>query len=399
MTVARLVLAGVAALAAVAASAPRAHAEEIVLATGARYDATEVTVTRAPDGVGGEVRYSVVLGGGRATVTVPFDRLDPRSLFDLVLARTPGGDARGQLDLARFALARGLPVEAERRFRRAADLDPALAPDRDAGLAAIRLAQGEKALAAAEADLTRGRADLALARAGAVAKDAPAASPLAARAVALAELAARVADRDRKRAEAEAAAREAAALAAKRAAFDASLARADAAVEAGLKERGRAANPDLGATAALRALEAAEARLREARRLLAAAVPSAGDRLPEVTARDRDVLALLVATDLDLAELHRQRRAFERARDYLRAAQVLDPENPRIKDIRDHVEADLRTPVPVPPDAFDGWSTFTYAPGVVTTPYYTARRSGWCGCGPSGFVTGSWSHGRWFFRW
>jgi tetratricopeptide (TPR) repeat protein len=397
--------------AAAAALAPCASAEEVRLISGTRYEASDVTLVPGKLAGTGDVKFTFYVGTGRATVSIPYSRVEASNLFDLLFLRTSPDDAGAQLTLARFALDRGLLREAERCFAKAATIDPTLAAERDAGLASIEVARAEKALTAAEADLKRGRGDLAIEKARAIAAKAPPDSIVAARAAALVDLASRVVDRDRKRAEAEEAERTAAAAAAHAAAIDSALARVDIVATAGVKERSRASDPDLRFEDAVRALESAAARFREARRLLTTMMPTAGTRMNEFTARDNDVLGFLVTTNLDLADMHRQARRFDRARDYLRAAQVLEPENPRIKDVRDLIETDLHTPVPVAPDEYyePGFLdvTYGYYPTILSGSYYRPY-FGSCGFGHghfggshchSSWAHGSWGNVRWGFHW
>lgn len=330
-----------------------ASAEEIRLRSGTRYDATDVSLRPGAAPGTGRVRFSFVIGAGRGTVELPYERIEPVSLFGLALARTAPDDAEGQLALADLARGLGLFTQAEQRYRRAADLDATRGPARDAGLLALVLSKAETALAAAEAEIKRGRSDVAIVRTrevlASLPSDDPAAGPLRERAQSLHSLAASVADRDLERRAAEDAARTVAAAQAASAALAAATTRAEAALASAVADRGRVADPNTAAPTAQRLLEGAEARLREARRQLDVALRVAPPPArADLEARDRDVLALLVATQLDLAELHRQGRRFGRARDFLRAAQVLDPENPRIREIHERIEQDLRQP---PPDA------------------------------------------------
>lgn len=386
----------VAALAAVLAGVARA--EEVVLRSGTRYDATNVVLLPGDAPGTGRVRFSFAIGAGRGTVELPYERLEPANLYGLAIARTDAKDPKGQLALAQFARDRGLLGEAEARYRRAATMDPALAPDRDAGLAAIATQRAEAALLAAEAEVKRGRSDLALPRIQEVLATAPAGSPLAERATGLLALASKVVERDRARRAAEDAARTAAAADAAAAMLASSLLRADQALEGAAKERARVADPNLAAATAQKALETAETRLREARRQLAVALSVAGARRAEVEARDRDAFALLVATDLDLAELHRQGRRFDRARDYLRAAQVLDPENPRIRETHDRIEQDLRTPPPQEPEPDP--SPYWYGPTYpYAYPYPTYRAPTYGGVRTSTYFRGRWGGFRVVFGW
>ncbi len=369
-----------------------ASAEEVVLSSGARYEASEVVLLE------NAVRFTFHPGGGSATVTFPFERIEPHNLFGLLLARTPANDPAAQLRLARFALDRGLLADATYRFRRAAQMDALLAPERDAGLAAVARAEAERVLSEAENDLRRGRSDLALAKAKDVLKRVPPDSDLAAKANGLADLAGKVIDRDRARLEAEAKAKGAAAAAAAEEAFRAALARADKTILSAVERRQKAADPNLGGSSAVRTLESAETQFREGRRLLALARALAGVRADEVDARDKDALGLLVATHLDLADLYRRQRRFSKALDRVRAVLVLDPENSRALDLQARIDEDLRTPVYPPPDFYpyepalifdSGYGFGTPCPGYRWSPGFY-RGSRWSGL--------SWSGSHWGFR-
>ncbi len=406
------------------ALAPRARAEDVVLRSGAHYNASAVEWTEGTAAAEGRVKFTYAVGGGSVTLEFPMSRVDPWSLLSLKSARTPAKDGKGSLELAKFALSQGLPAEAARRFRKAAELDATLVPDRDAGLRAIRDLELSKELVGAERDLKRGRSDLAFATANDVASKADPEGGLVDRARTLADLASRMLDTDRARLAAESKARAEAAAAAEAQAFASGLVRADKAIRGALTDRARAGDATLSASEATKALESAEAQLREGRRVLAATRPSAGDKLAEIDGRDKEVLPLLVATQLDLADLYRQQRKFDRARDFLRAAQVLDPDNVRIREIRELVERDLNAPPPQdePLDVFSsgyyggGFSTGTYyggsyypgfaSPCPCPTPYGRPRayvtpgyRSG-SGYGYGRSVWGGtrWSHGGLGFR-
>lgn len=349
-----------------AAIAPAASAEEIVLLSGTRYDASDVAFLPRKEGAEATVRFTYRMGGGRATVELPFSRVAPSSLFSLKLARTPGTDGRSQLELARFALEQGLLAQASGRFRRAAEVDPSLAAERDEGLLAVKDAESERLLVAAEAELKRGRSDLALTKAREVKARAVPGSALAVRADGLAELARRVLDRDKARLDAEAAARAAAADVAERNALEGSVAKADKSVSLAQAQRGRAADPDVTPKDAAKALELAEDHLLDARRALAAARGVAGERRDEIEKRDVEVVSLLTATYLDLADLERVNRRFDRARDLVRAAQVLEPSNSRVREVRELIERDIAAPPPPPPP--QDYDPF-WGPSLYTAPY------------------------------
>ena len=355
--------------AAATALAPRACAEDVVLISGARYDARNLEWTEGTSVAEGRVKFTYAVGGGSVTLEFPMSRIDPWSLLSLKSARTPSKDGKGQLDLAKFALAHGLSPEAARRFRRAAELDVTLVPDRDAGLRAVEDVGLARELAQAERDLKRGRSDLALATADAVAAKADPAGGLVDRAKTLSGLAARMLETDRVRLAAESKARAEAAALAEAQAFASGLARADKSIRGALADRAHAGDATLSASEATKTLESAEAQLREGRRVLAATRSSAGDRIAEIDGREKEALPLLVATQLDLADLYRQQRRFDKARDYLRAAQVLDPDNARVKEIRELVERDLNAPPPQDerPDPF---SSGYYGGGLSTGTYY-----------------------------
>jgi len=351
------------ALAVGACFAPRAFAEDVVLTTGVRYDAKDLAWVEGAGGHDGHVKFTYLVAGGSVTLELAMSRIDPWSLLSLKAARTPARDGRATLELARFAAAHGLATEATRRFRRAAELDPTLAPERDAGLRAIADIGLAKELAQAERDLKRGRSDLALATANDVAAKADPAGGLGDRAKTLAALATRVLDTDRARRAAEVQARGEALAAAEKAAFESALARADKAILAAVEARAKAGDPTLPACEAVKTLASAEALFREGRRLLASGRSTAGDRIKELDGRDNEALGLLVATDVDLADLYRQQRCFDRARDYLRAAQILDPDNERVRDIREFIERDLAAPPVLVEEPMYGFESGTYFGG------------------------------------
>ena len=332
----------VASLASALVFASPARAEEIRLVSGATYDARDVSLLEK------DVRFSYSVGGGHATIVVPMERLDARNLIGLLSARANPADGGAQLAIARLALSRGLLPEAAARFRRAAAIDPTLAGDRDAGLASIVDAETETLLKSAEQDVRRGRTDLAAPKAKVAFSRAIPGSPLALRAESLLDLSLRLADRDRERAKADALAKEAFAVAAAVAAFDADLAAADTSILSAVAKRAKAADPGVSGSEALHHLESADVLLRDGRRSLSNARPLAGVRVAEVDKRDVDALALLVANHLDLADLYRQDRRFDRARDRVRSALLLDPSSVRAQQTTDRIEADLRTPVPPP---------------------------------------------------
>lgn len=333
-----------AALAAIVAWAPAARAEDVVTTSGARYDARDLVWTDGDATTDGRLKFTYAVGGGSVTLELPMSRIDAWSLLALKSARMSTKDGKASIALAKFALAHGLPTEAERRFRRAVVLDPSLTAERDAGLRAIQDFAGAKLLVQAEIDLKRGRSDLAFATANDVAAKADPAGTLVGRATTLAALASRMLDTDRARRAAQAKAQAEAADVAREASLVSGIARADKAVNGAIAERTKAGDPGLSVVEATRSLESADAQLREGRRVLASVRSSAGVRIAEVDGRDKEARAMLVATDLDLAEIHRQQRRFDRARDFLRAAQILDPDNVRVKEIRDLIERDLATP-------------------------------------------------------
>ena len=292
------------------------------------------------------------------TLELAMSRIDPWSLLALKSARTPSKDGRGTLELARFALAHGLPAEAARRFRRAAELDATLAPDRDAGLRAVRDAELAKDLGAGRArpeagpQRPRARDRRRRRREGRSGRPARRARDGARRAGgAHARHRPRSAARSRRR-------RARTRRRPPRRPHSSAGSRAPTrTIRGAIAERAKAGDAALPASNALRALESAEAQFREGRRVLASTRVNAGTRTAEVDGRDKEALALLVATQLDLADLYRQQRRFERARDYLRAAQVLDPENVRIREIRELVERDLAAPPPYEPPPYDPFTS------------------------------------------
>jgi tetratricopeptide (TPR) repeat protein len=389
---ARTGMAVLSAILALAAARPAA-AEEVLLSSGTRYDATEISLVGDA-----QVRFTFRVGGGTATVAMPWEKLDPWSAFSIRATRTKADDARGQLSLAKFAMERGLYKEAARRYEKAAALDPTLSAERDAGLVAVRDAQLVAALDAAMLDVKRGRGDLALAKAKDVLAKATPGSLPAQRATSLVELSESVAARDAARRQAEE--RERAETAAKAIAetLNAVIARSDKFVRSAIEQRDKAADPNLRAANAIGFLEQAETALREARRSLKSGFEAVGDRRPELEARDDEAFALLVATHVDLADLYRQERRFDRARDRLRAATLLDPDDVRAREVRDLVEQDLRTPPPRDPydDPYvPSFSTTWYGGPYLSSPVVVGRPSCW-GCGPR--IVGGYRSGGWSFR-
>jgi tetratricopeptide (TPR) repeat protein len=353
----RAVLISVALLAAGLSASEGARAEEVVLASGPRYDAVDVEF------VGESVRFTYLVGTGRATVTIPKERLQPRNLFHLILART-ARDPQAQLALGWQALALGLLPDAAHRFHEAAKRDPALAPERDRGLRAIEDRKLEAVLASAEADLRRGRFETGLAKVAEVKSRALPGSDLVRRADGLAELSKRIDEAEGRRIADEATAKAKAFVDAQGAALDAAFARADKAILSAIERRDRVAKPGLSSSRVQSELDAAETLLREGRRILASVADVAGPRGPEVDARDAEALPLLVATHLDLSDLHRVRRRFPSAREHVRAALVLDPQNVRAIEAQRLIEEAARPlPEPYGPEPFDGtygWGYGTY---------------------------------------
>ena len=378
-------------------SAPSARAEDVVTVSGARYAAHDVVLL--DDGV----RFTFEVGAGRATLTLPFDRISGQNLLDLLAARAPSHDGQAQLRVAKVALARGLLPAAAARFRRAAQVDPSLAGERDLGLAAVQDAETAAILAEAETEVRRGRNDLALDKARRAVERTVEGSPLRARALGIVDLAGRLADRDRERVAKAAADKTAKQQAAEVAAFEASLRGAEKAIGAALGHRGRAADPDVSATQARQSLELADTQIREARRLLGVARDNPAARLPEVDARDRDAVGLLIANHLDLADLYRAERRFDKARDRVRAVLVMDPQNARAQTTSDRIEQDARVPVPPPydPDGYfagydSGYSLGYALPGVPYVRRYTNVVSPYPYVSP--YFRSNWLRGG-FWRW
>ena len=357
-------------------SSPPASAEEVVTATGTHYDARDVVLLE--DGV----RFTFDVGVGRATLTLPFDRISGQNLLDLMAARAPSHDGQAQLRVAKVALARGLLPAAAARFRRAAQVDPSLAGERDLGVAAVPDAETAAILVQAEAEVRRGRNDLAVDQAKRAIERSSEGSPLRAKAEGLLDLAGRLADRDRERAARAAAEKTAKAQAAERSAFEATLRAADHAIAAALGHRTRAADPDVSAPQARQSLELADAQIREARRLLTVARDNPAAHPGEVDARERDAAGLLMANHLDLADLYRVERRFDKARDRVRAVLVMDPQNSRAQTTSDRIEQDARVPVQptYEPEPFYGVSYGVYGGGYASS-YGVGYGTGYGGYG------------------
>ncbi len=319
------------------------------------------------------IRITLLRDGGTARMDLPFARLQGRGLLALIDRHTSPEDATWRLRSARLALERGLRAEAARRFRRAAKLDPALAEERDAGLARIAALEATDGLDALERALRRGDdPHAAMALAGALLDGPQAASLTPAqrlRAETLARLARALFKREQQRA-----AR--ALIEAKKPAppapvepppVDEDLASRLRALETKADvAREAASQPKLSSTRALRHLRKAADLLRDARRVLRSAPPAARTALVETSERLRLTLA---ATYLELADLLRVLGRFNEARAHVRAALILDPGNERAWTQRELIERDARRD-PAFESSGLGFESFTYSP----SPFFGFRR-------------------------
>jgi tetratricopeptide (TPR) repeat protein len=278
-------------------------------------------------------------------VDLPFERLDPRGLLE-IHDRHGAQDALSRLRTARLALELDLRVEAALRFVQAAELDAALAGERDAGLAAIRAREAADAMLAVEERLRAGGDPRTVLTLTTALLEGPRREGLSAAQVRRVEVLAGLARRLVQRAQQQqaAAAAQPPAVAPVNLAvppgLPADVAEGVAAEEARAREaRDAAADPKVGARRALRHLEEAARALLAAKRTLHGVPAALADAAAPALERLRD---LLVATYLDQADILRQVGRFDDARARVRAALILDPGNEDGLAQRKLIEDDLR---------------------------------------------------------
>ncbi len=359
-----------------------AHAEAVRLKSGKLLDVDAVKVL--------EDRINVTMhrDGGTARVDLRFALLDPRGLLELFDRHTDRKDAAQRLRSARVALGSDLRGEAAKRFREAAVLDAALAPERDAGLATLRMREATEGLGELEQRLRQGDDPHTAMALSAALLEGPQAAGLTTaqqvRARSLGALARRLFKRDQARAAKQLladapqpAAKPAAGAAPKAAAKGGAVAELFARVRGheakATTARDAAADPKISPRTALRHLEAAATALQHARRLVREAPASL---VAEMTPHAERLRGLLVATYLDLADLYRGAGRFSEARARVRAALILDPGNEQAWAQRKLIESDLRRDPVFDDGALGGPAvqTYYYSP----SPYYGSylRRSG-----------------------
>jgi hypothetical protein len=127
------------------------------------------------------------------------------------------------------------------------------------------------------------------------------------------------------------------------------------------RAREAAADPDISGEHARRHLEVAGRALLDARRALSALSLPLPDPLAELAHRIR---TLLVATFLDVAELHRDALDLESARRWLRAARVLNPESPRAAELQRAIDDDRAQGLFEPPPWYGPVQVFRLGPGA-----------------------------------
>lgn len=282
--------------------------------------------------------------GGVVRMDLPFERFDPRSLLAALDRHLPAGDAAARLRTARLALELDLRGEAALRFHQAAALDPALASERDAGLAVIRALEAADALVDLETRL-RGGADPrgVLALASALLEGPHRASLTPVQVLRVRVLAGLARGLVQRQGEPQVAADETATPAPAppvTAALPADLAARLRGEETKARTaREAAADPTTGARRAARHLETAARALLQGRRLLRGASAEVQASAEDVA---RTLHELLVATYLDLADLYRLEGRFAEARARVRAALILDPGNEQAWEQRRLIEEDLR---------------------------------------------------------
>jgi hypothetical protein len=150
--------------------------------------------------------------------------------------------------------------------------------------------------------------------------------------------------------------------------------------EAAARALAKAADPGIGNRTARRLLEQAGRHLLDARRAL---TRGAGPVAPALVQAASAVTDELIDTYLQVGELLRQEGRFGEARRWLRAVQVLDPENPQAAALGDRIEADLHAPLApgiddpyYDPDPFSHYFVGSY----FASPYWLgAYPHGWGG--------------------
>jgi len=380
---ARLLLLAVGLLLGVAA-APAAQAETVRLRSGKRLEAASVVFRD------GKIEATLVRDGGIARVLLRFDQLAEDDLLPLWDRTHAADDAALALAGAEFALGLGRRAEAVRRYEAAARLDTSFAAKRDAGLGRVRRLEAEDAMRDLEDRVRRGadpRGAVVLSEALLEGPHAAALDPKQTRRIRiLGSLALRLAQREVVRAtkadsvgaSASASAGTPAAAVAPPAApaqepvvpamGDAALAvirdRVGAFAVRAADAREAAADPKVGPRRALELLRGAADAYQLARRLVREAPGALAAELGEL---GDDLRLALVATYLDLADLHRQEGQFEQARAHVRAALILDPGNEEAWSQRRLIEDDLaREPTPYD-DAYRPAVEFYYAS---PSPFY-----------------------------
>ncbi|MDJ0974606.1 MAG: hypothetical protein QNJ98_09120 [Planctomycetota bacterium] len=348
--------------------APPAEAETLVLKSGKKVKAASVELEDDA------VVATLHVDGGTAIVRYRFDRLEPFHLIDLLERRLIVGqdakaDGAAALQIAAIAKRHGLLDEAVVWLSRAAEIDPALVPKRDAGLETIRTARVNGAFGVLE-DLMRAKQPEKLIDAA----DEVLAGELgllltpaeALRVGALRGLAVKLAAKGKAPVPAAAAPAAPAGLA-PAAGLDAktvkALDRVDAALGKATAARDKATDPGISNVRARKLLETGAKSLLDARRLLRElAAPLPAPALDRAIAVDE----ALITTWLDVAELYHEANRFQTARRFLRAARLLDPENERAREI----EIKLETPRPVEPP---------YEPTTLDYLYYPSGYTLWGG--------------------
>jgi hypothetical protein len=118
-------------------SARSADAESLRLRSGQVLQAESVEVL--------DTGFRVELRSADQTTFVefPFDRFAPKAALKIFDRHTEALDPRRKLQGAELALSLGLLEEAKRRYTRAATLDPAFAPDAEAGLMRVQQAEAQ----------------------------------------------------------------------------------------------------------------------------------------------------------------------------------------------------------------------------------------------------------------
>ncbi len=341
-----------AATALLVATALPARAERIHLKGGRVLDVDELEIKAKA------VNVTIRKDGGTARVDLPFERLEPKALLALIDRHTDPQSGSARMMSARLALRLGMRAEATERFEQAAALDPALAEEGKAALAALAKREAADALSGLEKLLRAGGDPRAVITRAAALLEGLGASRFEAGELLRISTIARLAQMRFEQQVTD----PAAGLVpepggplpepkpdapqqpqpdpdAKPAPLSETAQRVLAELDKARHARDRAADPALSLERAVRYLETAARVLLDGRRALQQDPKAFGAETDDVYAT---LHALLVATYLDLADLYRQQGRYDDARAMLRSALILDPGNEEAREQRQLIEEGIR---------------------------------------------------------